>query len=341
MKIAIDLMGGDFAPETVIEGVKQYYFDKMKNSLPEKETLLLVGIKKNFAHSFFKDEVVFDNKNLFENNLFKIQRVICNNYIKMEEQPLTFFQNEEEDLDYTIIKCIQLVKNKEADICYSAGNSGAVIFTALNLLKLKNENKIPAIATFIPTINSDKNKACSILLDVGASGNKPIKAENLLNIAKLGIEFYKEYSSNKEYKYSIPKVGLLNIGSEGWKGSKEHRLVYEKLNIPSDEKNFSFIGNVEADKVVYTDADIIVADGFTGNIVLKLLESFKKLLGELLDRETDKSSDIASKFSYEGIGGAPLLGFDEKIVIGHGKSSAKAITGGILFCKKYIQQEQN
>jgi len=338
MKIAIDLMGGDFAPEVVIEGVRQYYLEQMKTltnlAISEKEIIFLVGINENFNNSFFTDEIKFDEEeNQFENDFFIIHKIICNDYIKMDDKPLTLFQsNKDNSLDYTIIKCISLLKKNKADIMYSAGNSGAVIYAALNLLGLKKENQIPAIATFIPSfVNS---KGYSMLLDVGASGNKPIDSVNLLSISRLGYEFYSSYKDNKG---KTPKLGLLNIGSEDWKGTKEHKLTYESLS-NSGSEDYNFTGNVEADKVLYSEADIIVADGFTGNIVLKLLESFNNLITKLLDGKkdnNDSNNSILSKFSYEGTGGAPLLGFKEKIVIGHGKSSIKAILSGLKFCKKY------
>lgn len=342
MKIAIDLMGGDFAPEVVIEGVKKYYLEQMKESfnseIAEKEVLFLVGIKENFENSFFQEEIKLNNEkknNQFENDYFIIHKVICNDYIKMDDKPLTLFQGKNEgNLDYTIIKSISLLKEKKADIMYSAGNSGAVIYTALNLLGLKKQNQIPVIATFIPSFVNIEGY--SMLLDVGASGNKPIDGENLLSIAKLGYEFFNSYKGNKG---KTPKLGLLNIGSEDWKGTKEHRLAHESFKNKSSTTNYNydFIGNIEADKVLYSEADIIVADGFTGNIVLKLLESFSNLITKLLDgnKKENIENPILSKFSYEGTGGAPLLGFEEKIVIGHGKSSVKAIHSGLKFCKKY------
>ena len=356
MKIAIDLMGGDLAPNSVIEGVKLYFSSlnssdnnkssnnssniviNSQNKSNNKETLILVGIRENFEDSFFRKEINFDKNGLFENDLIIIQRVICADYIKMEDKPLNIFQNNTgSNLDFTIVKCIQLVKEKKADIMYSAGNSGAVIFAAINFLRLKTDNYTPAIATFIPSFkdsrsNSNSKSKYSILLDVGASGNKSIVANNLLDIAKIGVEFFINFNN---YKTNVvPRVGLLNIGSEEWKGTKEHKIVYGSLkNDPS--KSFDFVGNIESDKILFSDVDIIVTDGFTGNIVLKLLESFKNLLGQVMGDKESLSNEIVSRFSYEGTGGAPLLGFEEKIVIGHGKSSAKAIRSGINFCKKY------
>ena len=140
------------------------------------------------------------------------------------------------------------------------------------------------------------------------------------------------------YGVEKPEIKLLNIGIESWKGTSEHKILYHMIN----ESGYNFTGNIEGDKLLLTSADIVISDGFSGNICLKLIESFNDMIKNIYNNNNCKTDHnlltfLTENFSYENVGAAFLLGVNGRVAVGHGKSSAKAVKSGLELCLKYCK----
>ena len=313
MKIAIDAMGGDFGPAPIIEGVV-----KALESI--EFTPYLVGDEKEI-------------KKLLPKKYHKRVRFInSEDVINMEESATEALKRKES----TIYKSIELLKQKEVQGVVSAGHSGATMSLAtLRLGRIKGIKR-PAIVTFMPTIK----KKYSLVLDVGA--NVDCDAYNLYQFALMG-EVYAKVVLNTP----APKIGLLSNGEEKSKGNSITKEAYSLM-----EKLENFIGNVEGGDIFKGDVDVIITDGFVGNIVLKTSEGVADTISKLIKEEI-KNSGILQKIGalllkpvfkglkkatdYAEYGGAPLLGVNGCVIISHGKSNSKAIKNAILQAIKYIE----
>ncbi len=306
IKIAIDAMGGDFGPTPIIEGVIK--------AINKKEFLpILVGNEEEIK------------KILPEKYHNKVSFINSSDYIKMEESATDAFKRKES----SIYKAIELVKNGEADAVVSAGHSGASMSLAtLRIGRIKGIKR-PAIATFMPTTK----KVHSLVLDVGA--NVDCDSNNLYQFALMGEIYSKEVMN-----ISSPKVGLLANGEENSKGNSITKETFKLLkDVPS------FIGNVEGNDVFKGVVDVVVCDGFVGNILLKASEGVADAITTLIKQEV-KASSIMNKIGalfmrpvfkalkksidYAEYGGAPLLGVNGCVIISHGKSNSKAIKNAIF-----------
>jgi glycerol-3-phosphate acyltransferase PlsX len=315
VKVAVDVMGGDFGPKPIIEGVVEAL--KEKNFEP-----ILVGDENEI-------------KRLLPENLHKrVSFINSDDYIKMDEHATDALRRRES----SIYKAIDLVRNKEADAVVSAGHSGATMSLAtLRIGRIKGIKR-PAIATFMPTIQ----KRHSIVLDVGA--NVDSDSENLYQFALMGEIYAKEVLDRAN-----PKVALLSNGEEDVKGNAVTKECFEKL-----KGNLSFIGNVEGNDIFKGKADVIVCDGFVGNIVLKTSEGVADTIVTLIKEEVRKSGLISKvgallmrrvfkalkkSIDYAEYGGAPLLGVNGCVIISHGKSNSKAIKNAIFQAINYIEAD--
>ncbi len=317
MKIAIDAMGGDFGPFPIIEGVV--------NALKEKEfTPYLVGNTeeiKNLLPQKYHSRVRFINSE---------------DVIKMHENATEALKRKES----TIYKSIELLKSGEVQGVVSAGHSGASMSLAtLRLGRIKGIKR-PAIVTFMPTIQ----KKYSLVLDVGA--NVDCDATNLCQFALMG-EIYAKVVLNTQN----PKIGLLSNGEEKSKGNSITKEAFELMQTFDN-----FIGNIEGGDIFKGDVDVVVTDGFIGNIVLKTSEGVADTIGNLIKEEI-RNSGIIQKIGalllkpvfkglkkatdYAEYGGAPLLGVNGCVIISHGKSNSKAIKNAIFQAIKYIQNDVN
>ncbi|MBN1969001.1 MAG: phosphate acyltransferase PlsX [Candidatus Delongbacteria bacterium] len=310
MKIVVDLMGGDNAPDFVIEGCEQF-LSKIKDC-----SLELVGTKDAIERA----------KVLLPQQLCNFHEV--ETVISMEDTPISISKRKQNS---TISYALNLLKNDIGDAFFSAGNSGAVIFLSLSIIGQKTDSVSPALLTLIPK----SNMSFQVLLDVGASGNKLVTKDYLVYLAKSGSKFYKQF-----FEKDNPKIALLNIGEEKSKGTSIHVETHEILS----NSEMNFIGNIEGDKIYDSDADVLVVDGFTGNITLKLMESFYDIIMKRLEQfkisELVKKSSLYPKnLEYENIGGAYLLGINKNIIIGHGKSSSKAIYSGLSFTRRVLKKK--
>jgi len=316
MKIAIDAMGGDFGPEPIIEGVIK--------ALNEKDfTAYLVGDEK-----IIKPLVP---KNLYE----KVRFINSEDFIKMDESATEALKRK----DSTIYKSIELLKNGEVDAVVSAGHSGATMSLAtLRIGRIKGIRR-PAIITFMPTIK----KEYAFLLDAGA--NVDCDAHNLYQFGLMG-EVYAKVVLEKD----DVKIGLLSNGEEESKGNTITKEAYKML-----KENFpNFIGNVEGGDIFKGDVDVIVTDGFIGNIVLKTSEGAADIISKLIKDEI-KNSGLLQKIGalllkpvfkglkkaidYAEYGGAPLLGINGCVIIAHGKSNSKAIKNAIFQAIRYVEND--
>ena len=315
MKIAIDAMGGDFGPAPIIEGIV-----KALESI--EFTPYLVGDEKEIKKLLPKK---YHNRVRFINS---------EDVIKMDESATEALKRKES----TIYKSIELLKQKEVQGVVSAGHSGATMSLAtLRLGRIKGIKR-PAIVTFMPTIK----KKYSLVLDVGA--NVDCDAYNLYQFALMG-EVYAKVVLNTP----APKIGLLSNGEEKSKGNSITKEAYSLM-----EKLENFIGNVEGGDIFKGDVDVIITDGFVGNIVLKTSEGVADTISKLIKEEI-KNSGILQKIGalllkpvfkglkkatdYAEYGGAPLLGVNGCVIISHGKSNSKAIKNAILQAIKYIQND--
>jgi len=315
MKIAIDAMGGDFGPAPIVEGV----IEALK--------------KRDFTAYLVGDEEII--KPLIPSNLLKKIRFInSKDVISMSDGATEAIKRK----DSTIYKSIELLKNKEVDGVVSAGHSGATMSLAtLRLGRIKGIKR-PSIVTFMPTIK----KHYTLLLDVGA--NVDCDANNLYQFALMG-EVYAQVVLNKQ----TPKIGLLSNGEEKSKGNSVTKEAFLKLTPLNN-----FIGNVEGGDIFKGDVDVIVCDGFIGNIVLKTSEGVAETISTLIKQEI-RSSGILQKIGalllkpvfkglkkatdYAEYGGAPLLGVNGCVIISHGKSNSKAIKNAIFQAIKYIEND--
>jgi glycerol-3-phosphate acyltransferase PlsX len=238
--------------------------------------------------------------------------------------------------DSTLVRCAEAVRDGKASAMISAGNTGATMASALLRMGRADGVKRPAIATPIPVPGSTP----TILLDAGA--NAEVEAAWLTQFAVMGSVF-----STARYGIAKPKVGLLSIGEEPGKGDSLRKEAYELL---SAEKSINFVGNVEGRDIMTTEVDVVVTDGFTGNVALKSLEGALKTVVKSLftaigapqykehaDALMPAFLDLYSQFDPDTTGGAMLLGLNGVCIISHGSSSARAMVNGIKVARDMVQ----
>lgn len=324
MRVALDAMGGDKAPAEIVKGALQAV-----NLYPEIEKIFLVG----------KEEEI---KKYLNGNAEKIEIIDAREVIEMDDHPALAYRKKK---DASMTVATRLVKEGRADAIISAGNTGGQMTSSLFVLgRIKGISR-PAIATPLPAM-----KGITLLLDSGA--NADCTVENIQQFALMGSIYAK-----KVLKKDNPKVSLVNIGSERTKGNELSIKAYEELE---KMDNINFIGNIEGREIPQGKADVIVADGFVGNVVLKLIEGMGKTFVSIIKEEVSKSFisklgaflmkdallGLKKKMDYAEIGGAPLLGVDGISIICHGSSDSKAIHNAIrvaIECKKedYVQEIKN
>lgn len=317
MRIAVDAMGGDFAPEEIVKGALRavrFYPDI---------TVILVG-QKDKIRACLPDTGITSQIEIYE----------AAEVVGMDEHPANAIKKKK---DSSIVVATRLVKEGEADALVSAGNTGAQMAAALlGLGRIKGINR-PAIGTVIPTLQEGK-----LLLDVGA--NPDAKPENLLQYGVMGSIY-----AEKILGISNPKVALLNIGSEEGKGNELVQAAYELFK----SSNLNFIGNIEGRDIPYGTADVIVCDAFVGNIVLKTIEGMASSLFQLIKQKITSNTvrkigallikpgfkEIAHSLDYAEYGGAPLLGVNGTSIICHGSSNEKAIFNAIRVAKECVEEK--
>jgi glycerol-3-phosphate acyltransferase PlsX len=299
MKIAVDVMGGDFAPISVIDGILLAL-----DSLAENETILAIGPEKTI-HQLLADRN-YQGK--------QIEVISAEQVIEMGEHPTKALSQKPNS---SIGVGFSLLKSGQADVFASAGNTGAMMVGSLFSVKTIQGIQRPAIAGFVPQTNGNY----AVLLDIGA--NADCKPEMLEQFAVLGSIYFEATTGEKN-----PKVGLMNIGEEEQKGSILAQAAHTLLK---NNKQINFIGNLEGKDLFRNKADVIVTDGFTGNIMLKMAESFYFIM-----EEQGVKNDFIDLTNYETYGGSPIIGINGNVVIAHGASTPKAIKNMIGLSKSLV-----
>jgi glycerol-3-phosphate acyltransferase PlsX len=319
MRIAVDAMGGDHAPQAIvagaIEAVRAFDLDIV---LVGDETAVRAELAK---HKDYPD---------------RIQVHHTGSFVRMDESAALAIRKKK---DASVSVCAELVRDGKANAVVTAGHTGAAVVASTLKMRLLEGVERPGIGIVFPTL-----KTPTFLIDVGA--NIDVKPSHLLQYALMG-EVYFRYILKKER----PTVGILNIGEEESKGTeciKEARELISKSHL-------NFIGNVEGRDIFNGAVDVVVCDGFTGNVVLKVSESIADVIGKLLKKELKKNvftmlgavlakpafDALKKEVDYSEYGGAPLLGIDGTCIISHGSSNARAIKNAIRVASEFVKYEIN
>jgi glycerol-3-phosphate acyltransferase PlsX len=299
-KIAVDAMGGDFAPKAVIEGAIM-----AASELPENYQIVLIG----------KQDAMLEVLNDLEYRKGAIEMIYCNEVIEMHEHPTRAFSQKPNS---SIGVGFKLLKEGAVSAFCSAGNTGAMMVGSLFTLRTLGNIQRPPIAGYFPL----KNGNFSLMLDIGA--NADCKPEVLMQFAELG-SLYARFALNIEN----PKVGLVNIGEEEEKGNTVSQAAYQLLK---NNKKINFIGNVEGRDLFEGKADVYVTEGFTGNVLFKMGESlYEHAVSQGIN------DPLINRMNYEVAGGSPIIGVNGNVIVGHGISSPLAIKNMILLAKKQIE----
>jgi glycerol-3-phosphate acyltransferase PlsX len=306
IKVALDCLGGDHGSAPIIEGAIK--------ALKEKSDfkLFLVGDEEEIKIS------------VPEELRSRCEVIHTEEFISMEAPSTEALRRK----NSSIYMCMELLRERKVDAVVSAGHSGATMSLAtLRVGRIEGITR-PAIATYLPQIDGSR----ALLLDAGA--NMDCKPEHLVQFAILGREYAKDI-----IKKPNPRVGLVSIGSEKSKGDDLTKETYEML-----EGSDGFIGNVEGNDLFSAKVDVIVCDGFVGNVILKTGEGIGEAIGAIIKQKTKKSffaimgavlmkkifNELKKDIDYAEYGGAPLLGVNGCVIIGHGKSNSKAIKNAIF-----------
>jgi len=317
MKIVVDAMGGDHGPEVVIKGVIQ--------AVNEYETeVVLVGNEPEIAEQL--------KKNKYAGN--KIHIHPSAEVIEMHEPAATSVRRKRNS---SIVVGLNLVKHQKADAFFSAGNTGAVVCAATLGLGLLPGIERPGIAIITPTL-----KGISIIIDVGA--NIDPKPSQLLQYGIMSDAYFRNILNKPD-----PTVGILNVGEEESKGTEFIKETYELL----EKSHLNFIGNVEGKDLFSGKSDIILCDGFVGNVALKVTESVVETMTTFLKRNLLSSmlgrigifflipsfKRLKKQLDYSEHGGAPLLGVNGVVIIGHGRSNVSAIKNAVRVAKEEVERK--
>jgi glycerol-3-phosphate acyltransferase PlsX len=300
MKIGIDIMGGDFAPEATTLGSILAF-----NELPEDVKLVLIGDEPAIQEILEREK--FDASN------FEI--VHSEDVIQMNDHPTKALFRKPKS---SIAIGFGLLKEGRIDSFASTGSTGAMLVGSIYSV-----NNVPGvIRPCITSVLPKENGGVGVILDVGS--NADCKPDVLYQFAILGSIF-----AEHVYGLENPRVGLLNIGEEEEKGNLLAQAAHEAMK---GARDFNFIGNIEGRDLFSDKADVIVCDGFTGNVVLKEAEAFYELL-----KKRDMLDDYFKRFNYEIYGGTPVLGINSNVIIGHGISNPNAIKNMILLSKEVVE----
>ncbi|MBQ3835334.1 MAG: phosphate acyltransferase PlsX [Elusimicrobia bacterium] len=319
MIIALDAMGGDKAPDINVEGA-------ILAVNQSDNDVLLVGKQE----ILYKQLEKWSKKYTFPAD--RIRVVNASEVIEMDEHPANAARHKK---DSSMAVCCRLVSSGQADAFVSMGNSGAAMATSLLYLKRIDGISRPAISTSFPTISG----RC-IIVDVGA--NVDCKPEHLLQFAIMGSVYCQHVLGIER-----PRVGILSIGEEESKGNE---LIFEASKLIKNT-SLNFIGNIEGGDVPKAKADVVVCDGFVGNVFLKSSEGIAEMMVKLIKDAIANNplywgavpflkfamKGVKRKIDYGEQGGAPLLGVNGPCLIGHGKSNAKAVKNAISFAARYAQ----
>jgi len=302
MKIGIDMMGGDFAPLEAIKGIQQYVQQK-----EQRAHLVLLGDAEQISSLAAEYAVPAEEYTI----------VHAPQVIGMHEHPTRALKEKQKS---SIAVGFYLLAKSEIEAFISAGNTGAMLVGSLYSLKPIEGVIRPTISTIIPK----EDGGSGLLLDVGL--NSDCKPEQLNQFAIMGSVYAQNILGIEN-----PKVALLNIGEEEGKGNLLAQATYPMLK---ENEHINFIGNVEGRDLLLNNADVMVCDGFTGNVILKLAES----LFEITQRK-HINHEYFDRFNFENYGGTPVLGISKPVIIGHGISKTTSFKNMILVAQKMIEKD--
>ena len=301
MNIGVDIMGGDYAPSVIVEGV----VDSLEN-LSSDDTLVLLGDGEAIAGKLASMNVLSP----------QLKIVPTTEVIEMGDHPAKAYSHKQ---DSSIAVGFRMLKHRELDGFCSAGNTGAMLVGASYTVNVIPGVFRPALATLLPCVDGRN----SIMLDVGL--NTDSKPDVLLQYGILGSIY-----ARCVLGIPNPTVGLLNIGREETKGTAAVKAAYELMK---EHPGLSFAGNIEGHSLFHEyRADVVVCDGFIGNIVLKQAEATY-----MLSRKINVTHPFFERLNFENIGGTPIVGINANVVIGHGISKRKAIRNMILQTRAVVK----
>lgn len=300
MRLGIDIMGGDFAPKKTIEGALL-----ARQILHEDIRIVLFGNESSIQEEFKNNKACVDG--------FEI--VHSPEVITMSDHPTKAFSQKPNS---SISSGFRYLKEGKIDAFAGSGNTGAMLVGSIYSVKAITGVIRPCITSILPK----QNGSVGIILDVGT--NADCKPDVLYQFAILGSVYARQV-----HNIENPKVALLNIGEEQEKGNL---LTQAAHNLMKDSRDFNFIGNVEGRDLFNEKADVIICDGFTGNVVLKQAEAFYRLI-----KLRGISDDYFDRFNYEIYGGTPILGINSTVVIGHGISNEIAIKNMIIHTRDVVR----
>lgn len=302
MRIGLDIMGGDFAPQEAVNGIKIF-----QASVPKNVHLVLIG-DEQAAKPLLTDAEI-------DPSTYTI--VHASQVIGMHEHPTKALKEKQQS---SIAIGFHLLQNGKIDAFISAGNTGAMMVGTFYSIKAIEGVQRPTISTPVPR----QDGSYGLLLDVGI--NADCKPENLAQFAVLGSLYSQHILGHKN-----PTVGLLNIGEEEGKGNLLAQATYPLLK---ENPQINFIGNIEGRDILTNKADVIVCEGFTGNVVLKMAESFHDIA---VKRGID--DPYLEQFDFESYGGTPVLGVSKPVIIGHGISKGVAFKNMIVLAQRMIESK--
>lgn len=321
MRIAVDAMGGDYAPAALVEGSVRAARD-----LDAVSKLILVGDEARIKAELARHGAVSPKISIFH----------CTEVVGMGESPATAVRRKK---DSSINRAVDLVKEGQADAIFSAGSTGAQVASSQLKLRTLEGVQRPAIATVFPSPTKP-----FVLLDAGA--NTDCTPEMLLQFAVMGMVYSREI-----IKASNPRIGLMSIGEEDAKGNATTKEAFGLL----ERSGLNFAGNIEGHDLFEGEVDVVVCDGFVGNVVLKTSESVAHAIGVWLKQEFKANPirilgaaclsgalrSLKRRLDPSQYGGAPLLGVGGVSIIGHGSSNATAVFNGIRFSAEAVKQDIN
>jgi phosphate acyltransferase len=313
LPIALDAMGGDHAPSEIIEGARRAVAESGAR-------ILLVGLPDTVEPAAGEG----------------IEALTCSEVIAMDEDPGAGVRRKK---DSSLVRAAEAVRDGRASAMFSAGNTGATMASALLRMGRIKGVKRPAIATPIPVPGSNP----TVLLDAGA--NAECQAEWLVQFAQMGSVY-----ATHRFGVTRPRVGLLSIGEEDTKGSP---LVKETHALLREAAGVHFVGNVEGRDLMTDDVDVVVTDGFTGNVALKTLEGGMRFIQRALLETLTATDELKAAFDVawpaleplvrdldpETYGGAALLGVDGVCIIGHGSSSSTAVANAVQVADELVRSD--
>jgi phosphate acyltransferase len=302
MNIGLDMMGGDFAPREAVKGIQLYLNDNNPAVV-----LFLTGDETQLQPLLQE----------FSIPASAVKIIHAPQVIGMNEHPTKALKEKQQS---SIAVGFHLLATGKIDAFIGAGNTGAMMVGALFSIKAIDGVQRPTIATIIPK----ENGGTGLLLDVGL--NADCKPENLNQFAILG-SLYAQYILG----INNPRVSLINIGEEEGKGNILAQSAYPLLK---ENKQINFTGNIEGRDVLIDKTDVMVCEGFTGNIILKLAESLYEIA-----KQKNINNEYFERFNFENYGGTPVLGVAKPVIIGHGISQAKAFKNMIMLAQKMLETD--